>query len=379
MNDRNLADAHKSFRLRYVGQRFDGARLPLDVLSDLLAFRDLLVSYAKDEWRRHFPERQRLPRGFDKSISFDLISIESGSAMPKLDWNRETAQANLPGFTDELEHLVDNSYNDLTQLIDGAGNADFPQSLSSEHIRALNKLGSSLRDGERIEFLDSQGADGNVVFLDTYRRKNLITHVRETYQSRFEGIGRLLGTHLRTQVSGYIEVVTAEHGEIRILIDDDRIVNEFDGNINGDVQFALQIELDNNDKFRSIIDVFDVELIDEADLMHCKRRLAELRGFEAGWHNGSGAAVNTAALAVAERFLEKRPVLARAYHIYPTLAGGVLFEFENNGWDFSVEFGPGGTVEMYGVQIVGPEEMEPQTFDNLNSAFVDLFDTRIAR
>jgi hypothetical protein len=109
-----MAGDHKTFQLRYVGPRFEGARLPLDVLSDLPAFRDLLVSYAKDEWRAINVGRQRLPRGFDKSISFDLVSIESGSAVPKLDWNRKTAQANLPGFTDELEKLVDNSYDKLS-------------------------------------------------------------------------------------------------------------------------------------------------------------------------------------------------------------------------------------------------------------------------
>jgi hypothetical protein len=40
----------KPFRLRYVGDRFKGRRMPLDVLPDLPAFRDLLISYVKDAW-----------------------------------------------------------------------------------------------------------------------------------------------------------------------------------------------------------------------------------------------------------------------------------------------------------------------------------------
>lgn len=371
-----MVDDHKTFQLRYVGPRFDGARLPLDVLSDLPAFRDLLVSYAKDRWRAMNVERRRLPRGFDKSISFDLVSIDLGSAIPTLDWNRKTAQANLPGFTDELEELVDYSYEQLIRLIDGAGNDQFPQALSSEHIRALNKLGSGLQDRERIEFLGSTGADGNIVFLDTHRRKKLITHVRDTYQTRFEGIGRLLGSH----VDGHIDVETQEYGEIRIQVDPDRIIKEFDGNINCDVQFALQIELDNNDTYRGIVDVFDVELIDAqsgVDLMRCRDRLAAVRSLAAGWHDGSGAAIDDAALDAAERFLTKRPFLAGAYRIYPTDRGGLQFEFETAGWDFSVEFGVGGTVEMYGVQIEGPEEMEPVAFESPDEAFLRQFDARV--
>lgn len=59
-----MADEEKSFRLRYVGSRFDNARLPVDVLSDLPAFRDLLAAFAKDEWLSLNSDRQRVPKGF---------------------------------------------------------------------------------------------------------------------------------------------------------------------------------------------------------------------------------------------------------------------------------------------------------------------------
>ena len=79
-----MDDERKSFSLRYVGRRFANARLPLDVLSDLPALRDLIAAIAKQEFRRQNPDRQRVPQGFDKAISFALIEIEEGSAVPKL-------------------------------------------------------------------------------------------------------------------------------------------------------------------------------------------------------------------------------------------------------------------------------------------------------
>jgi len=362
--------------LRYVGARFEGPRLPTTLLADLSAFRDLLVAYAKDRWRQSHADRERLPKGFDKSISLDLVGIEDGSAVPKLDWSLEQAQITLPGFTEELEEIVDQSFKDLVGLIDGAGQDRFPTALSSEHIRALNKLGAGLRDQERIEFPDRPDPEGNVVFLDNYRRKALITHVRETYQLRFEGIGDLRGFN----VAGYIDVHTQEYGELRIDVDSDRIAAEFDGNIGAAIQFELMIELDNRDTFRSIIDVFDVELIDPdlADnVMRCMERLTDLGNLQDGWHDGEGSAPSDEAIKVAKTFLRQRPSLAGALAVFPTLAGGVLFEFEVHGWDYSVEIEADGGLEFFGIQIEGPEELEAKHFMNAGEDFLAEFDARV--
>lgn len=171
-----------------------GHRLPPDVLPDLSAFRDLLVSYVKAGWRAAHTQRGRLPKGFEKSIAFDLVSIEDGSAVPQLEWDRDTAQLLLPDFKDELEMLVEAAYAKILDLIDGANGPRGTMELTSENIRALDRFGSSLLPDEKIEFRNGRGADGNVVYLDTYRRKRLITRSRDSYQTRFEDIGKLLGS-----------------------------------------------------------------------------------------------------------------------------------------------------------------------------------------
>ena len=364
--------------MRYVGARFDKRRLPLDVLPDLSAFRDLLVSYVKAEWRAVHINRERLPKGFEKSIAFDLVSIEDGSAVPKLEWDREAAQLLLPDFKDELEILVEKSYSKVLSLIESASGSQDSVELTSENIRALNRFGSSLLPGEKIEFPGRLGADGNVVYLDTERRKRLITRGRDSYQTRFEDVGKLLGSEIDTQgISGWIMVNTVEHGTIRIPVSPERVRDDFDGNIEADVQFRLMVELDNNDAFRSVVEVFDVDVIDAevvANLAHCRNRIADLRSLQDGWHDGSGKAPTAAAAATASRLLGRKPRMAGNYSIFPTDAGGLLFEFVRSGWDYAIEIGPEGTLVIYGVETGGPEDLETEALDADSDEFLKQFD-----
>jgi hypothetical protein len=378
-----MGEDQRIFRLRYVGARFLGARLPLDVIADLPAFRDLLVSYAKDRWRASNPDRRRLPKGFDQSISFDLIRIEDGSAAPALAWNRQIAQTSLEGFTDELEDIVDHSYMDVEGLFADAGIGKFPRVLSSDKIRALNRFGAGLHEGERIEFPSDRHSNDNVPYLDTTRRKSIITRVRDTYELRYEGIGYLSGTHVQLSdhdAAGQIKVVTEGHGELSIALSSDRIRDEFDGSIESAVQFALQIEMDNQDRIQRVVDVFDIELIDPEQweaILRCRQRLGQLKGLETGWHDGGGDSISATAIASAGSFLDKRPSLARIYKIYPMDSRGVSVEIEVKGWDYSIDFLPEGGLEFYGVEIDGKDELELKSYSAATDpAFLDSFDAR---
>lgn len=380
--EENALNAGPAIRLRYVGKRFDGARLPLDVLADLPAFRDLLVAFARQEWRTVNSGRQRVPKGFDKSLTFDLADIEDGSAIPKLRWDRESAQTYLPGFADELEGIVEASLLNIVNLFDDAANDQYPKALSSEHVRALNKFGASLRDDERIEFIGRQGKKGEVVYLNSLRRKNLITKVRETYESRFEGSGTLVGVFAHADSQSYIEINTVLHGVIRIHLDRESVLTEFDGNIGSPIQFDLKIELDNNDVYRSIVEVHDVVLIDEriaADLDRCKRRIAEIQVLPDGWDDKTGKSIDALAVNSISRFLVRRPHFCADYKIFPTSMGGVLLEFEVNGWDLSLEFLSGGSVEIFGIEIDGDGELQPTLFEGVETDLIAVFDKYVGR
>ena len=368
----------RSFLLKYVGARFEGTRLPLDVLGDLPAFRDLLVSYAIDEWYKAHAERERLPRNFEKSISFSLVYIEDGSAMPRIEWDKGDAQPQLPDIRNELEILVSTSYDKVLALFDRATGPATALDLTPGNIRALKRFGGNLLPDEKIEFPGSQGNDGQVIYLDKYRREWLITRGRDSHQARFDGTGRLIGSGIDpTSTNGHIDVHTQEYGTITLPVSPERVRAEFDGSIESEVHFRLHIELDNNDAVRTVTDVFDVDVIEPkvmANLMACRERISFLRTLNEGWHDGSGKPPTPEAGAAASRLLSRKPAMTASYLIFPTDAGGLLLEFVRSGWNYSIEISPGGKVEMYGTEIAGDGEMDTEALDVNSDELLQQFD-----
>ena len=366
----------KSLQIRYVGARFASGRLPIEMVSDLPAFLELLLIFAKEMWRSNNTVRRRLPRGFEQSFSFELVAILDGSAIAKIELRRASEQRWLPGFG-EADELLDASCSKILDLIDSAGTNRDAKALEAEQIRVLNRFGSGLDDGEKIEIHAGQGFKPRIVYLDNFRRKSLITRGGQRYTRKFEGVGTLAGLHQK----GNIEVQTAKYGELKIPISSDRVKDEFNKHesLGATVQFSLMVELDSEDRYKSVKDVYEVELIDQErsdKVMNRMQRLDELQQLDEGWLNGSGHRISDQALYAAKRFLHKRPDLANDFRIYPMEDGGISFEFENNGWDFSIEFGSTGTVEMFGIQISGPAEMEPTVFEGVDNSFLAEFDKR---
>jgi len=360
-------DEPRTFRLRYVGARFAEHHLPVDVLSDLPAFRDLLVAYVKTAWREAHPDRVRLPRGFIRGLQFDLVNIEDGSAIPALEWDSGSAQLQLPDMKDEIGLLVGQASERVARLFAGAASVDGTAALSTDELNALNRFGNSLREDERIEFLGHEDGDGNVIYLDAFRRKRLITRETGTYPVRFDSVGRLLGSVIDADESnGRITINTDEHGTFELRVPPERAANEFDGKMKNDVQFRLVIELDENDTFRGVVEVLEIELIDDqvlADMDNCRNRIAALSSLVDGWHDGSGKSPTLAATNAGYALLARNPGMASHYRIFPTEAGGLLFEFARAGWDYSVEISPDGQAEIYGVEDGHAGEMETGSLD----------------
>lgn len=368
-----------TFELRYVGTRFDGGHLPLDMLPDLFAFRDLIIARAKEQWLKEHPGRLRLPRGFNHSLLFDLVALTDKSAGPQIKWNRAAAARTSPELAGEIGALLEQAYAETAVLFSDASQGKFPSVLPRDQLGALNRFGSALRPGEKIELKGQNDNQGAVIYVDLDRRKNLLTKVGETYTKRYAGSGTLV----TTSSDGYISLDTEELGRITLSISSEIVLQHYDGNLGSDVQFDLMIVLDAADKFRAVQDCLDVTIVDASDdpeFRDAMNRVSDLRKLGKGWLDGEGDAISQGAVKAARAVLDRRPDIAKLrLGIFPTEEGGLTFEFHKDGWNYVIEVMSAGSVEWFAVECGGSGSIEPMPFQTSDQAFWTELDSKIGR
>lgn len=374
-----MSGGSDTFELRYVGTRFEGGHLPLDLLPDLFAFRDLIIARAKERWLKEHPGRLRLPRGFNHSLLFDLVGLKDESAGPLIKWDRDAAARTSPELAAEIGSLLDQAYAETASLFSDASQGRFPSVLPKDQIGALNRFGAALRPGERIELKGQSDGQGNVIYVDFDRRKNLLTKVGETYTKRYAGAGTLV----TASSDGFIALDTDELGRITLFIPSEIVLEHYDGNLGSDVQFDLMIVLDASDKFRAVQDCLDVTIVDASDdqeFRDAMNRIADLRKLEKGWLDGDGEAVSQGAIKTARALLHRRPDIAKLrLGIFPTEEGGLTFEFHKDGWNYVIEMMSANSVEWFATEHNGPGSIEPTPFLTTEPGFWAELDGRLGR
>ncbi len=68
------------------------------------------------------------------------------------------------------------------------------------------------------------------------------------------------------------------------------------------VQFVLQIELDGNDRYKRVVEVFEVDVVIDA-VTRCMERIDELARLQPGWLDGDGAALSDLAIKTSKYLL----------------------------------------------------------------------------
>jgi hypothetical protein len=133
------------------GKRFEDHSLDLDVLPDLHAYKELLVATAKELWKRHHPDRQRLPKNFEDSLSLKFSQIQPGSAAVPIfreietDGQGELWSANEPDELDEAVELV------ARTVLAADAEETLPDDLPKNVIPLFQTYGSTLREDESFE------------------------------------------------------------------------------------------------------------------------------------------------------------------------------------------------------------------------------------
>ncbi|MFI5297923.1 MAG: hypothetical protein ACHREM_07470 [Polyangiales bacterium] len=176
--------------LIFRGGRFDDATMPLEVLPELAAYREIVVAVAKALYQAENRSRQRLPKGFEAGFRLALERVDPGSAIPIV--SRLSPDASTPplfpvvagpDWFDRARDLVERS-------IDAAANDNAPPSeLSTEILARFNSFGRTLRSDELIVVAAPGQREG--AHYNRAVRKKLVLRAQATYEDDVDLIGEV--------------------------------------------------------------------------------------------------------------------------------------------------------------------------------------------
>ena len=262
---------------KFQGPRFEGHRLPLDLLRELVLFEELILETARWRYTRDNPGRKRLPRGWQRGFRLSLSGIEEGSAMPVAVMEETDATSDFL-FLQHFEGARD-------EVIDAIGEArqQGREIVLPHNLRKFfEQIGASLHDDECIVFERSRG-DGSPAILDTQSRKNLV---------------RAGGAVRRSvEISGAIPEMDQDKLTYQILLvdsgrrltaryrfeDHDIVLRAFLARQTMEIFMVRGIGLFNQDgSLREIVETFDIE----AEGQRINEFLGRIRNLQRGWHHG---------------------------------------------------------------------------------------------
>lgn len=164
------------------GERFEHS-VPVEVLTEFAAYRDLIFEVAKHLFLANHRSRKRLPKGFEDRFQLQMTGLTNGSPQTA---RVELSRVRQPtGASEPLPMLAPDEFEAARDLVahcvatfvrTGRVPSQFPQEL----LPIFNSFGQRLRDGEALE-LRGPGATESGPAYTPEVRKNLVLSSSNTY------------------------------------------------------------------------------------------------------------------------------------------------------------------------------------------------------
>jgi hypothetical protein len=323
------------FRPRFVGKRFDGGAIPLEVLKDLAVLEEMFLEVGKWCYLREHRTLSRSARGLTEGFELKLSGVEVGSAYPVIILVMSLMP---PSFLspEPPVHLVQ-AREAVVSAVEAAENNRSPlEHLPEKYLAYFDRLGRSLLDGEGLEFRPTN--QENPARLTRESRRRLLadaTTVREvTEQVRLRAAIPEVDQHKMTCQLLFADGrrVVAPLPEMHLEI----ILQAFNGYRQGVRVLIEGIGLfSKQPKLLRLESVGHVSILDPRDI---PSRLAELRGLQEGWFDGRGREIADAGLNwLSSEFERQFPDDLPLPFLYPTPDGGIRAEWSLKPHEISLE------------------------------------------
>ena len=350
-----MTDSDSAFaRLRFTGGRFEADGMPVEALAEVVAYRELIISLAKDIFRNSHPGRQRLPSAFADRIELRLRKIEDGSAIPVLE-RLHSEVLPIPDEFTEARNVIEDA------IAAVAAGGPVPAIFLNKAPVLFGDFGRSLRHGEAIELLRERSDTGPRYTRDVWRR--LVQRERSNSQDEVRDVGWVWEMD-SNRMSCLIRLHSGPPSPIPAIVDEivfGPLRNAMEPNGQGPPVHISGLGVFDADRgLVRLVSIYDVTLIaNPADLVALDERFRMLEGLQQGWLDGEGSAPTPASLrnarAVMTEFLRLDAPLPR---LYPTPDGGVQAEWTSGDYELSVTFEPEGEFHGLAVNITTGESDE---------------------
>lgn len=319
-------------RPKLVGKRFEENSIPLELLGDLAVLEAMIIEVAKWRYLQENPDRKRSPRGFTDGISLTLTDIEKGSAVAAMALSTDNGAPLSPIQRACFERARD-------AVVSAIGAADENKSptayLPPKALAYFDRLGRGLLDDEAIEFpTDKPDAPAR---LRKKTRLRLLQAAEVT--ERTEEIHIRGGVHEVNQAEMTFEITLPDGVKVSGPVGRQHLDTILDASYA--YRKGAKILLDGVGKFnrderlRTIESVEHVTLLDPLDFAS---QIEELRALKDGWYDGRGHAPHGEGLDwLAWAFNEHYSDNLFLPYLYPTVEGGVRFEWSIGRQDTSLE------------------------------------------
>jgi len=306
--------------IRFVGERFENARLPLNMIDDLKLFNQMVLEVAGQIYREKHPDVQRLPKGF-KSQSLSITKIENGSAIVQLGLPLHGTQTTLvPTDSDEcIIEAVDAVSAHLTCSSISKDSSRYEKIISPY----CSKFGKGLKEDEKIIF-----SNGSETFEYTYSTRASLVKELIKYESDIElyctveEMDRVKQKFRVSYVNQECSVKTINIPFGSISEDD---INEAMMNNNGQRVLITGTGIFTKGDLEEIR-VYSFDLLDPRDV---QARIDDLLSLKDNWYEGQGKRLDRASAKLfADSFDMNNPLPDNLPRIYPTPEGGLELEWE---------------------------------------------------
>ena len=324
-------------RPRLRGARFADGEIPLQVLADLTALREMILEVAKWRYISENPSRQRVPRGFADRIDLKLTGLGDGSAVPII--SITTTDRSLEGTGMPYQEFFELARDDIASVIaieSGIYQIPNGKPLPNQFLAYFNRIGRSLRDGESLEFPMPNGSGP----------------ARLTRESRMRLLQRSTITELAQEVTLRGVVPEADHIRMTFELQQihggktvcpmpeqhrETIIAAFQGYRDNTKILVQGIgRYDRQNRLSSLESVEQVTLLETLDV---PARLDELRTMRDGWLDGVGRppssdGLNWLSASFENYFSDDLPLP----NVYPTPEGGIEAEWSLGTVSIILEF-----------------------------------------